>query len=226
MASLVSLSLGPWFRTARRRPAACGLALSAALLVFGCSKPRPSPDSTTQPTYDKRTGKLTELTYDRNHNGKIDTWTDMNGAKPLRSRIDLDENGTIDRWEYYDGKGQLLKVGYSRSNGAKPDAWAFAGPDGAVARVEISSVADEQKIDRREFYEATVLVRAEDDTNHDGRPDKWETYENGAVKTAAFDENGDGKPDRRLTYTDGELTLIETEPDASGSYTKKVAVDK
>jgi antitoxin component YwqK of YwqJK toxin-antitoxin module len=202
-------------------------ALVAALLIPSCSDPETARiKETTRPTYDKTTGKLTELTYDRNKNGTIDTWTDMDGTKPLRSRIDQDEDGKIDRWEYYDDKGGLLKVGFSRKNDGKADAWAFAGPDGKVQRVEISSTADEKKIDRWEHYEGGVLVSAEEDTNGDGRADKWETYEGGALKTAAMDENGDGRPDRRLTYADGQLVLIESAPDAAGNFTKRVRVEE
>ena len=131
-----------------------GIGAAALLAAASCSNPPPDPaKQTTKPTYDKTTGKLTQLTYDRNGNGVIDTWTDMDGAKPLRSRIDQDEDGVIDRWEYYDDQGKLLKVGFSRNNNGKPDAWGFSGPDGKVARVEISSTGDEQKIDRREFYD-------------------------------------------------------------------------
>jgi hypothetical protein len=177
------------------------------------------------PTYDKATGKLKELTYDSNHNGKIDTWTEMDGARPLRSRIDRDEDGTIDRWEYYDAAGALTKVGFSRTRPGVPDAWAFSGPDGQVARVESSSAGDENRIDRREFYERGVMVRSESDTNGDGRIDQWETYEAGALKTAAMDENGDGRADRRLTYgAAGVLVSIESEPDASGAFRKRLAV--
>ena len=189
---------------------------------------------TTRPTYDKKTGRLTQLTYDRNKNGKIDTWTDMNGATPVQSRIDLDEDGKIDRWEYYDANGKLLKVGFSRKNDGKVDAWAFAGPDGKVLRVEISSTGDERKIDRWEHYDPTrigadgdlsnALASAEEDTNGDGKPDKWETYENGTLKVVAFDENADGKPDRRMTYENGQLVLIESEPDATGAFTRRVRV--
>jgi hypothetical protein len=205
----------------RRLPAAVAVLLAA----WSCSKPAPDPAKlTTKPTYDKTTGKLTQLTYDRNHNGVIDTWTDMDGARPLRSRIDQDENGTPDRWEYYDGQGKLLKVGFSRNNTGTPDAWGFSGPDGAIARVEISSTGDEQKIDRTEFLAAGVLVRVELDTNEDGRVDKWETYEAGALKTVEFDEDGDGRRDRRLTYTGATLELIESAPDAEGRYTKRVVV--
>jgi hypothetical protein len=196
-----------------------------ALALASCADPdKERVKQTTVPTYDKSTGKLTQLTYDRNKNGKVDTWTDMNGTKPLRSRSDLDEDGTIDRWEYYDEKGALAKVGFSRKKDGKPDAWGYSGPDGKLLRVEISSTGDENKIDRWEYYEGEALVRAEEDTNGDGRRDKWETYKGGALATASMDEDGDGRPDRRLTYADGRLVLIESDPDASGAFRKVVRV--
>jgi hypothetical protein len=187
---------------------------------------------TTKATYDQSTGRLKELTYDANKNGIIDTWTEMDGTRPLRARIDRNEDGRLDRWEYYDEKGQLAKVGFSRSDDGAPDAWAFPGPDGKVARVEVSSVRDEQKIDRWERYDPApagaggmgALLAAEEDVNKDGRADKWETYDRGTLKSAAFDEDHDGRPDRRFTYEGGALVLIETEPDAAGSYTKQVRV--
>lgn len=174
-----------------------------------------------KPTYDRTTGKLTQIASDRNGNGVVDTWTDMDGARPLRSRIDQNEDNKVDRWEYYDAQGALLKVGFSRNNDGKPDSWSFPDPSGAIARVEISSKADEKMIDRWEFYSGNELARVEQDVDGDGRVDMWETYEGAAVKTASYDENADGKPDRRLTYNDGQLALIESEPDASGRYTKR-----
>ena len=199
--------------------------MAAVLCAFACSDPDAERvKQTTIPTYDKTTGKLTQLTFDRNKNGRIDTWTDMDGNKPLRSRIDLDEDGTIDRWEYYDDKGALTKVGYSRSKNGKVDAWAFSGPDGQIARVEMSSTGDEKKIDRKEFYERGGLIRTEEDTDGDGRVDRWETYTDGALATVSVDENRDGKPDRRLTYAAGVLVSIESEPDAAGRFAKIVEV--
>jgi hypothetical protein len=203
----------------RRWPLA---ALFLLCIASGCSDPEKDREKLgIKPTYDKTTGKLKELTYDSNHNGKVDTWTDMDGARPVLTRIDKNEDGKIDRWEYYDGEAKLVKVGFSRKDDGKPDAWAFGTPD-KLDRVEASSAGDDKKIDRWERYANGALVAAEEDTNKDGTADKWETYENGAVKTAAFDENGDGKPDRRLTYAGGALVTIETEPDASGQYLKKI----
>jgi antitoxin component YwqK of YwqJK toxin-antitoxin module len=198
---------------------------AALILAAACSNRPPDPaKQTTKPTYDKTTGKLTQLTYDRNGNGVIDTWTDMDGAKPLRSRIDANEDGRPDRWEYYDEAGKLLKVGFSRKDDGKPDAWAYAGADGSVERVEVSSKSDEKIIDRWEFYKGGQLVRVEEDTNADGRVNVWETYEGGALKTTTFDEDGDGRPDRRLSYRDGALAFIESAPDASGNFKKRVDV--
>jgi hypothetical protein len=207
-------------------------ALAAVVAAQACSDPeRDRLKATTKPSYDKTTGRLAELTFDANKNGKIDTWTEMDGNRPIRSRIDANEDGRIDRWEYYDEKGVLAKVGFSRKSDGKPDAWAFSTAAGRIDRIEVSSSADEQKIDRWEYYDGSAapgpdgtgpLSRVEEDTNHDGRRDKWERYESGLVKTAEFDENGDGRPDRRLTYDGADLVLIESAPDASGAYAKKV----
>jgi hypothetical protein len=215
------------------------LAVPTLFIVVLCAVTLPScSDSerdrlkaTTKPSYDKATGTLTELTFDANRNGRIDTWTDMSGNRPLRSRIDTNEDGRIDRWEYYDGAGKLSKVGFSRKTDGKPDAWAFSTADGRIERIEVSSTGDEARVDRWELYDTSgavgtggtgPLLRVEEDTNGDGRRDKWERYENGAVKIAEFDEDKDGRPDRRLTYHEAELVLIETAPDATGAYTKRI----
>lgn len=202
--------------------------------VSGCAGQASDAPGTTgvEPTYDRKTGRLKELAYDADRDGRPDTWTEMNGTVPLRSRIDLNGDGQVDRWEIYDAHGNLAKVGFSRAGNGKADAWAIAGPDGKVHRIEISSVGDEDRIDRWEYYEAAradgqgrgALVRAEEDTTRDGRPDKWETYEGGALKSVAFDENGNGRPDRRLTYGRQGSLVVETQPDASGRFVKRTEV--
>jgi len=201
------------------------LTLGLASLTVACSSSENSRvRDTTRPTYNSATGKLVELTFDRNKNGVIDTWTAMEGSRMIGSRSDLNEDGTLDRWEYYDERGNLIKVGFARAGDGRQDAWAFAGADAKVERIEISSSGDPQRIDRWERYHDGVLVSAEDDTNGDGRADKSDTYEAGVLTTTAIDEDGDGEPDRRLTYSSGVLTLIESERDGSGVFRSSVTV--
>jgi hypothetical protein len=185
----------------------------ACVLPAGCA-PDPEQErvrATTKATYDKDTGQLRELTYDRNKNGTIDTWMKMDGTRPLSAESDTNENGKIDRWEYYGEGGTLERVALSRQDDGVPDMWVFPGPDGTSSRAEIS-MRQNGKIDRWEWYENDVLVRAEEDSAGDGRPHKWDTYRNGHVAATALDEDGDGRPDRRLTYgTDGQLVSIESD---------------
>jgi hypothetical protein len=221
-------------------------AAALAAATIGCSDPdRERLKATTKATYDSATGKLTELTFDANKNGRIDTWTEMDGNRPVRSRLDRDEDGRLDRWEYYDAAGKLSKVGFSRKGDGKPDAWAYPDATGRIVRVEVSSSGDEARIDRWEIYDAAAAppssgeLRAPEgaegagplreviqDTNGDGKRDKWERYANGIVVAAEFDENGDEAPDRRLTYSGAELVAIETAPDGRGGYGKRVEVKK
>ncbi len=177
-------------------------------LINACGPPPPNPE--IQAVYDQKTGRLTQLTLDRDHNGKPDTWSYMDAARVLRIEIDGNADGLVDRWEHY-GPGQRLeKVGFSRANDGKADAWAYQAPDGSIGRIEASTRRD-GKVDRTEFYEKGFLVRVEEDTDADGRIDKWETYESGVLASVAFDTAHRGVPDRRLIYRkDGSLDRIET----------------
>lgn len=200
------------------------LVLTVAALACAPNPDRERLERTVAATYDKETGRLAEITYDSNDNGAIDIRTYMDGTRILRIEIDKDEDGKIERWEYYDANQRLEKVGFSRANDGIVDAWAYEGPDGRIARVEVSTARD-GVIDRWEYYDNDVMLRAAEDVDRNGRPDKWETFVDAAIETVAFDENGDGRPDRRLTYAEnGQLVLIESEQDSSGVYTKKVEV--
>ena len=200
------------------------------LSVWAASDTR--ADAVIKPTYDKATGKLTELAFDSNHDGRPDTWTEMDGTRPLRARIDRNGDGKIDRWEEYDEAGNVTRVGISRRDNGRPDAWISRTTDTAIRRMEISSTGDEHTIDRWEYYDSStpgpdgagVLVRVEEDTVGDGHPHRWETYRDGVLESVAFDEDGDGKPDRRLVYQNAALSVIESHPDADGRFTVRQRV--
>jgi hypothetical protein len=211
--------------------AALQAAAPVVLLLSACANPSQRAEKQgITPTYDTKTGKLTELAYDSDHDGRPDTWTRMDGSRALATRIDRNGDGKIDRWEEYDENGALKRVAFSRKDDGKPDAWATPAHEGALQRIESSSTGDEHRIDRWEYYAGAegdgtgTLVRVEVDTKGDGKPHKWETYSGGALDTVAFDENGDGIADRRFTYRDSALVLIESKPDASGTFTVRTTI--
>ncbi len=89
--------------------------------------------------YDKATGKLRQVTVDAGKDGKPNVISYMDGNKFVRIEIDTDEDGKIDRWEYYGSDQELEQVGLSRANDGVVDAWAYQGPGGAVQRIEVST---------------------------------------------------------------------------------------
>ncbi len=36
----------------------------------------------------------------------------------------------------------MIKVGFSRANDGKEDAWSFTGPDGTINRIDYSTMRD------------------------------------------------------------------------------------
>ncbi len=213
--------------------------LCATFALAACSNAdRDRVKATTQASYDPATGRLSEITFDRNKNGRIDTWTKVDGSRPISSEIDTNEDGKIDRWEEYGPDGKLVKVQWERPKPktaadqtmqGRPDAVAYIGADGQAEKIEYLEVSELDptrtlRVVRREFYRGTHMFRAEEDTLGDGVMDRFENYDDTArMVSVEFDETGDGKPDRKLTYgADGRIVSIETEPDGKGGYLKKV----
>jgi hypothetical protein len=159
-----------------------------------------------EPSYDD-TGKLQLLKYDSNADGKIDTWSHMDGTRILHIEIDETGDGLADRWEYYTPDQQIEKVGSSQAGDGIVDSWAYYGPDGQMNRLERSAKRD-GTVTRTEFYEGGVVIRAEEDANADGTTDKWEVYEGSRLASVAFDTRGTGSPERRLVYgVDGKVRI-------------------
>lgn len=159
----------------------------------------PESNQAVNATYDKETGKLSQVTVDTAKDGKPNITSFMDGNKFLRIEIDQNEDGKVDRWEYYGPDQKLEKVGLSRSNDGKPDTWAIADDEGGLARVQVSTRAD-GSLNRTEFYRNNELLRAEVDTDGDGRTDRWETYADGALATLSLDLAKSGKPTTTIDY--------------------------
>jgi hypothetical protein len=214
-----------------------GLAVGAAIGVLsigllGCSL---DPATRDKPSvkYDPASGRLKELAFDATGNGRNDSIGFMDGTHVQRIEVDEDEDGKVDRWEFYSANRRLERMGYSRRHDGVLDAMAFYGEDGEVERTEISTRGD-GRFDRVEFYRLGSLARVEEDTNGDGRVDKWETYavdahstpgESPPIVSASFDDAFRGTPTRRLVYRpDGSDVLrVEVDPDGDGVFQESTA---
>jgi hypothetical protein len=78
-------------------------------------------------------------------------------------------------------------------------------------RVDISTRRD-GVADRHELHEKDVTVRAEQDTNGDGRIDQWQQFAHGKLRELLIDTTlASGRPNRRLVYADnGTLQRVES----------------
>lgn len=182
----------------KQTPRKVSLAVALSIAAFASCRDVPSAKR-VEATYDQTTGKLSRLTMDATKDGKPNITSYMKGSKFERIEIDTNEDGKIDRWEYYGPDQKLQRVGYSRSNDGIVDAWTVQGIDGATERVEVSTKRN-GKANRTEFYEKGALTRAEEDTDGDGGVDKWERYESGALVTVSFDTEKSGKPTTTIDY--------------------------
>ncbi len=170
-----------------------------------------APKGTDQlkPEYDA-SGKLQKLEYDRDKDGKVDTWGYMDGARVVRVEVDENGDGKVDRWEHH-------RAG-TEAGSAAPAATA-AGVHTSVERIERATKFD-GTVSRREFFESGALTNIEEDTDGNGKVDKWETYTDGSLAVMALDTAGRGTPDRRLVYRpDGTMDHIEADPNGTGTFT-------
>ena len=195
--------------------AGCGLV--AVLGTTACRSEANEARKRITPEYDENTGKLRLLKYDSDGDGKVDTWSYMDGARVIRIEIDRNEDGKIDRWEYYDADQKLEKIGFSRSSDGKEDAWSYAGPDGAIIRIDVSTRRD-GAVNRIEHYQQGRLTSAEEDSDGDGAVDKWETYDGDRLASVAFDTVHRGTPDRRLIYSATGAAHMEFDSDGDGIF--------
>lgn len=160
----------------------------------------PEPESSTlaTPIYNEQTGRLEQITSDRDGDGRVETRAFMDGTRLVRIEIDRDGDEKVDRWEYYVSREESQAAVIDRAEEA-------GGPAGIV--------------NRRETYTNGVLARVEEDTNLDGRPDKWETYEGGRLVHVDLDLAGKGTATRRLVYSpDGNVERMESDPDGDGVF--------
>ena len=161
------------------------------------------------PVYD-RSGAIRRLDYDTDRDHQIDMRAYVVNGRTVRIEADGNADGVIDRWEYYGSGGELDRIGTSSQSDGVEDTWV--AQTGDQMRVDVATRRD-GIADRHEFHVNGLLVRAEQDSNGDGRVDEWQRFTDGRLRELLLDTSmASGHPNQRLVYrTDGSLERVDAQ---------------
>ena len=187
-------------------------ASAAALALAGCatSKGSQGQSQTAQKQVEEKrqvpggqTGETDDLrTSDIDNDGKPEVFK-------YYSRIDDPERPG-------EKKTQLTRQDVDLNWDGKIDIWRYFDASGKVEREEWDTDYD-GKVDDTRFFENGVITRAERDRNNDGRADMVRYYKSGALERKESDTNGDGQIDRWEYFTGRILDRVGVDKDHDGS---------
>lgn len=119
---------------------------------------------------DNRVETVYVKQIDLNHDGKIDDWRFYNDEGQIsKEELDFDFDGKVDETRYYTA-GVVTEKAMGYKFDEKPEVWKFYDNKGFLIRMEADQDGDEA-VDFWEYYEKGVLERVEKDTDKDGKAD-------------------------------------------------------
>lgn len=152
-------------------------------------------------------------TVDVNNDGRPDIVHVMKDGREACRIVDLNFDGAVDVYIYYDEKGQERRREADFDRDGRPDQITIL-KDGQVIEHDRETNFDD-KIDTWDYYQNGVLARRERDSDGDAIIDQWwQFYDPARPKcaTVAVDHNADGKPD-----ADGQVDLCNEGAALSGA---------
>jgi hypothetical protein len=184
------------------------LPFAAAILVIACAGEKaaqkisaePAPPGASAAAEAPTPGPDETVTQlDLGQHGRTDLWIFKHKSPDgkesvVRKERDLNGDGRVDAWEYFDADGNLSRQVYDMDFDGKPDV-ALYFEKSQLVRKEYGFGFD-GKPHVWNFYEKNKLVRRERDANGDGKVDTWEYWENGEIDRIGVDLDGDGQVDK------------------------------
>ena len=134
---------------------------------------------------------------DANGDGKPDITIVREGGREVCRAVDLNFDGVIDSYSYFDANGQLRRRENDYDKDGKIDE-ITTFKAGQIAEKD-QSTALALHLDTWDFYQAGALVRTERDSNGDGVIDQWWEYPKPGCPLIHADVNNDGRPDPGAT---------------------------
>lgn len=173
---------------------ACSSAASSIAHVGTASGPQLRDTAITHDPCDADAKSAKKV--DVNGDGKPDITHVMDGEREVCRIVDLNFDGAIDAFIYYDEKGRERRRESDFDRDGRPDEIDHY-ENGVLVRKDRETNFD-NKLDTWDFFEGGRLVRRERDSDGDGSIDQWWTFNNPQNPKCAIvttDHNGDGKPD-------------------------------
>jgi hypothetical protein len=136
---------------------------------------------------------------DANGDGKPDVTLVREGGREVCRAVDLNFDGKIDSWTYFDANGQVRRRerDYDR--------------DGRIEEISI--------------YQGGVLIEQHRATNLTHRLDTWHYYKDGQLTRTERDSDGDGVVDQWWEYQSQKCPLIHSDVDGDGRPDPGATVD-
>lgn len=130
---------------------------------------------------------------DANGDGKTDVTIVREGSREVCRAVDLNFDGIIDSWVYYDGSGQVRRreSDYDR-DGRIDEITTFKG--GVITEKQRATMLA-NRVDTWEFYTSGKLARSERDSDGNQVVDQWWEFPNEGCPVIHADVNSDGQPD-------------------------------
>jgi hypothetical protein len=181
---------------------------SASLAAMGCSTPDAANagKGAASVTGLERDTKIAHEPCDANSAGatKVDVNGDgkpdiihvMNGSREVCRIVDLNLDGAVDAFIYYDEQGRERRRESDFDRDGRADEIAIY-QNGVLVQKQRETNFDD-KLDTWDYYENGVLTKRERDSDGDGIVDQWWTFNNPTnpkCAVVASDTNADGKPD-------------------------------
>lgn len=170
------------------------------LLAAGCGGSQSASETAAVQQPERvRFGTLSRSGLDRqsvdiNNDGRPDQFNYSRAGRVVFSERDLDFDGNLDLYEYFDASGALIEQEFQLDFDEAIDMVRYL-VNGEVVRKELATGFD-RRFSITKFYGAGGrLLRVERDSDDDGVVDLWEYYDQDRVVRVGRDLDGDGIPE-------------------------------
>jgi hypothetical protein len=134
---------------------------------------------------------------DANGDGMADVITVKSGNVVSCQAFDLNFDGKVDSWVYFDSNGQVRRRESDYDRDGRIDEIALFKDGVLLEKHRATTLAN--RLDTWDFFNAGALARSERDSDGDAVVDQWWEYPKPECPMIHSDVDGDGRPDPGAT---------------------------